>query len=93
MTALLLAAHYVGQNDTSPPGPGTSIPLIIGVLILVFLAGFALYMLIVRPRMRPPGRWPERPTDREARFHRGEAAAVDAAERVTDERPTERTSP
>lgn len=87
MAALLLAAaDKIGQHQQAPPGPGSGIPIIIGVLILVALAGAGLYYLIVRPRMRPPGRRPERPAETEARFQRGEAAAVDAAERVTGER-------
>jgi len=91
MLGLLLAASEVGQHDSSPPGPGSSLPIIIGVLAAVFLAGLALWFLIVRPRMRPPGRRVEPAAATEERFQRGEAAATDAAERVTGERLDSRT--
>jgi peptidoglycan/LPS O-acetylase OafA/YrhL len=90
MLALLIAAS-TGQHDTAPPGPGSSLPIIIGVLAAVFLVGLALWFLIVRPRMRPPGRRLEPAARTEERFQRGEAAATDAAERVTGDRLETRT--
>ena len=89
MAALLLAAANVGQHDQAPPGPGSALPIIVGCLAAVAFAGAVLYLLVVRPRMRPPGRVPEPPAQTEERFQRGETAAVDAAERVTGE-PVER---
>jgi hypothetical protein len=89
MLALLLAAGNLGQHDQAPPSPGSGLPIILGVLAAVALVGLALYFLVVKRRMRPPGRVPERPTDAARRFERGEAAADHAAERVTGE-PVER---
>ena len=89
MLALLLAAaDKIGQHEQSPPGPGSALPVILGVLTAVFLVGLALWFLIVRPRVRPPGRKLERPTDAAARFERGESAAVDAADRLGERTET-----
>jgi hypothetical protein len=89
MTALLLAAANAGQHDQAPPAPGSGLPIIIGVLAAVALVFAALYFLVVRGRMRPPGRVPERTTDTAARFERAQGGTSEQAQQATGE-PAER---
>ena len=83
MIALLLPLA-VDRGEQSPPGPGSAIPIIIGCLIAVFLVGLALYFLIVRRRAKAPGRVPERRSDADARFDRGQAGALGAEQRAEE---------
>jgi hypothetical protein len=49
---LLVAADRVtGANEQAPPGPGTAIPIIVGVLALLVIVALGVYFAFRRDRI------------------------------------------